>query len=132
MLFHLLLIRFLFREILQDPIELECYINAWDIEQIDRPSSIEIYTIVKELELNCSYTDVQTAVLMSDYVWKGLYEAKQNNILKLTDSEIRTRTDLTRWMNIGLDKDFIMEKIAAAEKFLDNIPIYNIHLILEN
>lgn len=132
LLYHLLLLRFLFREISQDPIELECYINAWEEEQIDRPFSIETYTIAKGLGMNVSYTDVQTAVLMSDYVWKGLYEAKQNGILELTDSEIRKRTDLTRWMNIGLDKAFILEKIAVAEEILKDIPIYHIHLILED
>ena len=67
--------------------------------------------------MNVSYTDVQTAVLMSDYVWKGLYEAKQNGILELTDSEIRKRTDLTRWMNIGLDKAFILEKSRWQRSF---------------
>lgn len=131
LLYQLLLIRFIFREISQDVIERECYINAWEEEQIDRPFSIESYTIARGLGLRVSYAEVQTAVLMSDYVWKGLYEAKQSNTLMLSDSEIRTKTDLTRWMNIGLEKEMILEKMALAEKLLADIPIYHIHLILE-
>ncbi len=129
LLYNLLLIRFIFREISQDPIDLECYIATWEEEQIHRPFLIETYSITKELKLNVNYTDVKTAVLMSDYVWRGLYEAKHNGNLDLTDKKIRDLTDITRWTNLGLNKESLMKEIENAERLLETIPIQHIHLI---
>ncbi|MBF7096573.1 TetR/AcrR family transcriptional regulator [Alkalibacter mobilis] len=128
-LFNLLLIRFIFREIKQDPIDLECYIATWDEENIYRPFFVETYSIAKELNLDVDNKMVRTAVLMSDYVWRGLYAAKNKGDIDLSDKEIRDLTDCTRWTNLGLDKAILMAEIEKAEKILAEIPIQNVRLI---
>lgn len=129
LLFFLLLLRFQFREINQDSTERENYIAIWEVEKLDRPFLIETYSIAKELKLNVNYNEVKTAVLMSDYVWSGLNEAQQNGSINISDKEIRDLTDITRWTNLGLDKQILLDEIVKAENLLDNIPIHHIHLI---
>lgn len=129
LLFQLLFIRFKFREILQDTRDFECYIGTWQLIQPNHYIFIDTYSIAKELKLATNFDEVKKAVFMSDYIWNGLYESKKKGDLLISDKEIRDLTDLTRWMNLGLNKDFLLTEIAKAEALLNDIPIHHIHLI---
>lgn len=129
LIYTLVWVRFISRELLQDENEMLCYIEAWKKSRPERNLFVENYTAAKELSLKVDAQLVKKATLMGDSVWSGLYQAKLNGLIELSHKEIRDATDITRWTFMGLSLEKINFAIQEAEEILENVPIQGIRLL---
>ncbi len=134
LLFLLVLIKFVFREVCQNQKDLNFYIEAYrnNYSTTHETDNILIeYTllIAKELNLPLDYDHAYLSIVLSGSVWNQLYYEKLEKGKEISEKEIRDTTDLIRWTYIGLDRNFVLEKIEQSYTMLDKIPIQNIPLL---
>jgi len=129
-LYTLVWLRFLAREMLQNEIDMVCYVEAWSFSRPYRNLFIENFTAAKQIALEVDAHTVQIATLMGDSVWSGLYQSKFDGKMNISHKEIRDATDIARWTYMGLSLDKIKSYIKEAEKILETIPIQHTHLLV--
>ena len=136
LLFLLVLIKFVFREVKQNQKDLDFYIEAYrnNYSSTHETDNILIeYTllIAKELDLSLDYDHAYLSIVLSGSVWNQLYYEKLEKGKNISEKEIRDTTDLIRWTYIGIDKNFILEKIEESYAALDEIPVQNVRLLYD-
>jgi AcrR family transcriptional regulator len=130
LLYTLVYIRFIARELLQSEKDMSFYIEAWTEFRPRYGLFVENYTAAMELGLTVDATLVEKATLMGDSIWSGMYRAKLSGAFDFSHKEIRDATDITRWVFMGYPMDKIKKNIEEAEAILKTIPIEGIRLLI--
>lgn len=129
LMYTLVYLRYVARELLQSEKDMDFYIEAWAQFRPVRGLFVENYTAAKELKLDVDALLVEKATLMGDSIWSGMYRAKLSGAFDFSHKEIRDATDITRWVFMGYPMEKIKERIAEAEAILNEIPIEGIRLL---
>ncbi|QSX08090.1 TetR/AcrR family transcriptional regulator [Alkalibacter rhizosphaerae] len=129
LMYTLVYLRFVARELLQYEKDMDFYIQAWSEFRPVRGLFIENYTAANEVGLTVDAPTVEKATLMGDSIWSGMYKAKQSGAFDFSHKEIRDATDITRWVFMGYPMDKIKQHIEKAEGILKDIPLAGIRLL---
>ena len=128
-MYLLLLLRLVYREISQNPKELDFYYKGYEKVCCDPKFDKHVFLCAKKMGLNVTEKKVQMASIMSNAAWSEMVVFKRKGLIDIEDSEIRDNVDLLRWSYLGVDQAFILEKIEEADKLLDDIPVMHVPLL---
>lgn len=114
--------RFVYRQVLEDQTEFECYANAWCEYHPNRPLQIEIMTSLSSEGIDIQFSRIIEAFVISDSLWGGLYKAKKEGIIEKDYLELKNISDRIRWTYMGLSPDAVEVMIRKADGIIDSLP----------
>lgn len=128
-MYLLLLLRLVYREIGQNLKELDFYYKGYEKVCCDPKFDKHVFLCAKRMGLDVTEKKAHMVSIMSNAAWSELVVFKRKGLIDIKDTEIRDNVDLMRWSYLGLDQEFILDKIKEAYKLLEDIPVMNVPLL---